>query len=616
MVSDQQLEAKALSLWKPPPRLTLSEWAERYAYLSAESSAESGRWRTLAYQKGIMDAFTDPRVETVVWMKSARVGATKIFNHLCAYHAHQDPCPVMVVQPTVEDAEGYSKDEIGPMIRDTPVLRGVFSEQKAKDGANTILMKSFSGGSLSMVGANSARGFRRVSRRVVLFDEVDGYPATTSEGDQIKLGIKRSEYYWNRKIGIASTPTTKDFSRVERWFLQGDQRRFYVPCPECDHWQYLRWQQMRWEKDRPETVAYECENCQARIPHSRKRWMVDRGEWRPTAVAQRPGLVSFHLWAGYSYSPNASWEQLVREFLEVKGDPDQLRTFVNVTLGETFELDYANKLSAEGLMKRREDYEPGVCPDGVLCLVAGIDTQDQWLDVNVWGYGRGEEAWLIWTQQLRGDPAMPEVWAQLDQVLQTEWSCANGKSLKIAQMAVDSGGHYTHQVYMYARDRKAQGVIAVKGSSRRDQPIINRGAKVDISYKGRTVKNSGMVYQVGTDTVKTTIYGRLRHNEPGPGYLHFGLAADENFFAELTAERQQIKTVRGFQVKEWVKKSGDRSEKLDGCVYAYAALQLMLRRYDRRTVWDQLEARLSGEVKQLKSRKAASSQASSFISNW
>jgi terminase, large subunit len=616
MASDQQLQAKALSLWKPPPRLTLSEWADRYAYLSAESSAEAGRWRTLAYQKGIMDAFTDPTVEMVVWMKSARVGATKIFNHLCAYHMHQDPCPLMVCQPTVEDAEGYSKDEIAPMIRDTPVLRELVSEPKAKDGSNTILMKQFPGGTLSMVGANSARGFRRVSRRVVLFDEVDGYPATTSEGDQIKLGIKRSEYYWNRKIGIASTPTTKDFSRVERWFLQGDQRRFYVPCPECDHWQYLRWQQMKWEKDRPDTAAYECENCKARIPHTQKRWMVDRGEWRPTAVAQRPGLVSFHLWAGYSYSPNATWEQLVREFLEVKGDPDQLRTFVNVTLGETFELDYASKLSAEGLMKRREDYEPGVCPDGVLCLVAGIDTQDQWLDVNVWGYGRGEEAWLIWSQELRGDPALPEVWEQLDHVLATEWSCANGKTLKIAQMAVDSGGHYSHQVYLYARERKAQGVIAVKGSSRRDQPIINRGAKVDINYRGKTMKNSGMVYQIGTDTAKTTIYGRLRHNQPGPGYFHFGLAADEEFFNQLTAEKQQVKTVRGFQVKEWVKKSSDRSEKLDGCVYAYAALQLMLRRYDRKTVWDQLEARLLGTKPELKSRKVASHQASSFISNW
>jgi phage terminase large subunit GpA-like protein len=616
MASDQQLQAKALSLWKPPPRLTLSEWADRYAYLSAESSAEAGRWRTLAYQKGIMDAFTDPTVEMVVWMKSARVGATKIFNHLCAYHMHQDPCPLMVCQPTVEDAEGYSKDEIAPMIRDTPVLRELVSEPKAKDGSNTILMKQFPGGTLSMVGANSARGFRRVSRRVVLFDEVDGYPATTSEGDQIKLGIKRSEYYWNRKIGIASTPTTKDFSRVERWFLQGDQRRFYVPCPECDHWQYLRWQQMKWEKDRPDTAAYECENCKARIPHTQKRWMVDRGEWRPTAVAQRPGLVSFHLWAGYSYSPNATWEQLVREFLEVKGDPDQLRTFVNVTLGETFELDYASKLSAEGLMKRREDYEPGVCPDGVLCLVAGIDTQDQWLDVNVWGYGRGEEAWLIWSQELRGDPALPEVWEQLDHVLATEWSCANGKTLKIAQMAVDSGGHYSHQVYLYARERKAQGVIAVKGSSRRDQPIINRGAKVDINYRGKTMKNSGMVYQIGTDTAKTTIYGRLRHNQPGPGYFHFGLAADEEFFNQLTAEKQQVKTVRGFQVKDWVNKSSDRSEKLDGCVYAYAALQLMLRRYDRKTVWDQLEARLLGTKPELKSRKVASHQASSFISNW
>ena len=616
MTSDQQLQAKALSLWKPPPRLTLSEWADRYAFLSAESSAEAGRWRTLAYQRGIMDAFTDPRVEMVVWMKSARVGATKIFNHLCAYHMHQDPCPLMVCQPTVEDAEGYSKDEIAPMIRDTPVLRELVSEPKAKDGSNTILMKQFPGGTLSMVGANSARGFRRVSRRVVLFDEVDGYPATTSEGDQIKLGIKRSEYYWNRKIGIASTPTTKDFSRVERWFLQGDQRRFYVPCPECDHWQYLRWPQMKWEKDRPETVMYECENCKALIPHSQKRWMVDRGEWRPTAVAQRPGLVSFHLWAGYSYSPNATWEQLVREFLEVKGDPDQLRTFVNVTLGETFELDYASKLSAEGLMKRREDYEPGVCPEGVLCLVAGVDTQDTWLDVNVWGYGRGEEAWLIWSQELRGDPALPEVWEQLDHVLAAEWSCANGKTLKIAQMAVDSGGHYSHQVYLYARERKAQGVVAVKGSSRRDQQIINRGAKVDINYRGKLMKASGMVYQVGTDTAKTTIYGRLRHSQPGPGYFHFGLAADEEFFNQLTAEKQQVKTVRGFQVKEWIKKSSDRSEKLDGCVYAYAALQLMLRRYDRKTVWDQLEAKLSASGPQVKSRKTAPKQASSYISNW
>lgn len=620
MVSDAVLQQRAMRLWKPPPKLSLSEWADRHAVLSAESAAEAGRWTTLAYQKGIMDAFTDPTVEMVVWMKSARVGATKIFNHLIGYHMHQDPCPLMVVQPTVEDAEGYSKDEIAPMIRDTPVLRELVSEPKAKDGSNTILLKQFSGGALQMVGANSARGFRRVSRRVVLFDEVDGYPASTPEGDQIKLGIKRSEYYWNRKIGIASTPTTKEFSRVERWFNMSDQRRYYVPCPECGHQQYLRWQQMKWEKDRPETAAYECESCAALIPHRMKRWMVDRGEWRATAPAKQPGLVGFHLWAGYSYSPNASWEQLVREFLEVKSDPDQLRTFINTALGEPFELDYSNKLSADGLMARRDQYQPSTCPKGVLVLTAGVDTQDDRLEVSVWGWGAGEEAWLIWHQVIHGDPALPEVWGQLDQVLAAEWDAEEGQPMKIRQMAVDSGGHHAHSVYLYARERRPQGVVATKGSSSKDQQVVNKGRPVDINWRGQVIKRGGQVFSVGTDTAKTTLYGRLRHNEPGPGYLHFHEAADEEYFAQLTSEKQQVKSVRGFMVKEWVKASGARNETLDCLVYAFAALQLLLRKYDRKTAWEQMAKQREGVAKQqqatVKTRQAPAMRGPGFVSGW
>jgi terminase, large subunit len=619
MTTDAALKQQAMALWAPPPKLTLSEWADSHAVLSAESAAEAGRWKTLAYQKGVMDAFTDPTVEMVVWMKSARVGATKIFNHLVGYHMHQDPCPIMVVQPTVEDAEGYSKDEIAPMVRDTPALRALVSEPKAKDGTNTILLKQFPGGTLQMVGANSARGFRRVSRRVVLFDEVDGYPASTPEGDQIKLGIKRSEYYWNRKIGIASTPTTKEFSRVERWFNMSDQRRYYVPCPECGHQQYLRWQQMKWEKDRPETAAYECESCAALIPHRMKRWMVDRGEWRATAQSKQPGLVGFHLWAGYSYSPNATWEQLVREFLDVKSDPDQLRTFINTTLGEPFEIDYSNKLSAEGLMARLDNYNQGICPNGVVLLTAGVDTQDNRLEVSVWGWGAGEEAWLVWHQELMGDPALPDVWEQLDQVLASEWSAEDGLPLKIRQMAVDSGGHHAHSVYLYARERRAQGVIATKGSSSRNQPVINKGRSVDINWKGQTLKKGGQVFSIGTDTTKTTLYGRLRHNDPGPGFLHFNADCDENYFQQLTAEKQQVRSVRGFQVKEWVKASGTRNEALDCLVYAYAALQLHLRRYDRKTVWEQLarQRQSKPERAKLKSKqRTAKAATSSFVHSW
>ena len=279
-----KLEKTAYLAFKPPKKLSLSQWADNYAYLSAESSAEGGRWRTLPYQKGIMDAITDPNVEQVTVMKSARVGYSKILNHIIAYHIHQDPCPIMVVQPTIEDASGYSKEEVAPFLRDTPCLKGLVSDPKSKDGENTLLQKKFPGGTLSLVGANSARGFRRVSRRIVLFYEVDGYPASAgTEGDQIKLGIRRTEYYWNRKIVAGSTPTIKDFSRIERLFNHTNQMRYYIPCPECGHMKYLKWSNMKWRDNDPDTVAYACEDCGCLIPHSKKRWMVERGEWRATA---------------------------------------------------------------------------------------------------------------------------------------------------------------------------------------------------------------------------------------------------------------------------------------------------------------------------------------------
>ena len=204
-----------------------------------------------------MDAVTDPNIEQISVMKSARVGYSKILNHIIAYHIHNDPCPIMIVQPTIEDATGYSKEEIAPMLRDTKCLQGLVSDAKAKDGQNTLLQKLFPGGNLTLVGANSPRGFRRVSRRIVLFDETDGYPASAgTEGDQIKLGIKRTEFFANRKIVAGSTPTVKDFSRIEKLFNQTDQRRYYVPCVKCNHMQYLRWANFECFENDPSTTIY------------------------------------------------------------------------------------------------------------------------------------------------------------------------------------------------------------------------------------------------------------------------------------------------------------------------------------------------------------------------
>src|SRR6185369_15635091 len=385
------VEAAMMALMPPSP-LTVAQWAEEFAYLSPETSAKHGKFHAFAYQKGIMDAVSDPSVEMVTVMKSARIGYTKILDNIAGFYIHQEPCPVLVVQPRVEDAEDYSRTEIAPMLRDTPALAEIAGDLKAKDSNQRVLKRLFrNGASISFVGANSPGGFRRITARIVAFDEVDGYPPQGAglEGDQIMLGIKRSESFWNRKIILGSTPTIKGISRIEKAWNESDQRRYLVPCPHCGEKQALVWGGITWEAGKPETAHYVCQLNGCIIDEADKPQMVARGEWQ----AEKPfkGHAGFHIWAGYSLFPNAAWRFLVEEFLRVKDDPSQLKTFVNLVLGETWE-DDAEKVDGHALMERVEDWGDKA-PDKVLVINCGVDVQDDRLEVERVGWGPDEESW-------------------------------------------------------------------------------------------------------------------------------------------------------------------------------------------------------------------------------
>lgn len=534
-----------------------------------------------------MDAITDTRYEMIVCMKSARVGWTKILNHTVAYHITNDPCSMLVVQPSIEDAMGYSKEEIQPMLAETPCLQGLVSDAKAKDGSNTILHKVFAGGVLSMIGANSPRGFRRISRRLVLFDEVDAMPASAGvEGDPIKLGIKRTEYFWNRKILAGSTPTIQDFSRIERMFQETDQRRYFVPCPHCGHEQYLRWPQFKWRDNDPQTVYYECEKNKCAISHSEKRAMVEKGSFKPTAQGNSK-YVGFHIWAAYSFSPNASWPQLVEEFLESKKDPETLKTFINTVLGEVWVEDYKSKVDSNEIMERAEFYKEWVVPESAVLLTAGVDVQDDRLEISIYGWAEGEEAWLVTHQVIYGDPSRRELWNQLDEMLLKPIKHESGALLYLASVAIDSGGHFTSEVYQYTRERKARHIFAVKGQSQKGKPPIGKAVKVDINYKNVVMKSGAEVYPMGSDTIKDTVYRRFRIRESGEGMIHYYLGLPPHFFEQLTSEKPTSRVVKGFPVREWTKKPHARNEAWDCLVMAYAALHYLYMRKNRKTIFSQ-----------------------------
>lgn len=571
---------------RPPPRLDLSAWAEEHFYLSPESSADPGRWHTYAYQRGIMDAITDPRVTQVSWLKSARVGATSIMNAAIGYHIHQDPTPLMIVQPTIDDAEAWSRDQLTPMLNECPALRGLVARPKSRDSDNSLRRKKFPGGSLRVFGANSPTGFRARTIRVLVLDEVDAYPPSAgSEGDPIKLGIRRTETYWNRKIIAASTPLVAGESKIEALYRAGDMRRYYVPCPHCGHRDVLTFQQdddggghwMTWPEGNPEAAYFVCSSCGQGIDHSHKRAMVNAGEWR--ASAPFTGHASFFLWSAYSFSPNATWGQIATEYVTAeKEGPEQLKTFWNTMLGRTW-TPRGDAPEWRRLWDRREKYGAGTIPEGVQFLTAGVDVQGDRLVYEVVGWGKNKESWSIEIGNIAGPTSSEDsrVWRQLDELLAKSWRAADGTLHAIRLLAIDTG-YNTQIVYAWVRRHSPGPVMAVKGDGGDGKPILGSYSEEDVNIGGRKIPGGVQLWRVGVNAAKEELYGWLRleapteAGQPYPsGYCHFPEHGD-HFFKELTAEQLvEVRKRSGHIARAWQKLPGRANEHLDIRVYNRAA---------------------------------------------
>lgn len=609
----ETLLAEIREAWRPPPKLTLSQWADRYAVLSKESSAEAGRWRTIPYQRGMLDAMTDRHYERVTVMKSARVGYTKCLNHLTGYHVHYDPCPIMHVQPTVGDAERYSRSELAPMIRDTPVLTPLFPEPGRRESGNTILRKQFPGGEIILVGAESARGFRGATIRVLQMDEIDGYAKTGAgdEGDQIRLAIMRTDTFWNRKLIFGSTPTLEATSRIKRMFELGDQRRYFVPCPECKKPQVLEWENLRWPKNEPDKAAFMCVHCGVLIEYRWQRWMVEEADrlqregepgygWVPTNPNPEPRHASFHIWAAYSYSPNATWAQLAREWLACHKNNLERVAFVNTVLGLPFKGD-GDAPEWQRLYERRLPYKIGTVPEGGVLLVAGVDVQQGRLEVEIVAYGPRLQSWSVDYRVLAGDTSQLDgpdsPYRKLDDLLnETFPHAAGGPGLQIRRLAIDSG-YQTNTVYQWVRRHPLTRVMAVDG---RDsyQMIVGAPKSVEVTVQGKRKGRSVRLWPVGTSLVKTELYGWLKQvkteassgDDIPYGYCNFPEYPEE-YFKGLTAEEIVPRLVRGFRRYQW-EKVYPRNEPLDCRVYARAAAFLEgADRWDS-DQWRRLEAEL------------------------
>jgi phage terminase large subunit GpA-like protein len=531
-----------------------------------------------------MDAVSDPLIEEVVVTKSAQVGWTEIIGNIVGYFVDQDPSAILVLQPTLDMAEAWSKDRLAPMVRDTPCLTAKIADARSRDSGNTVLHKKFAGGQLTMAGANSAASLASRPIRVVLADEIDRYPASAgTEGDPLTLAYKRTNNFWNRRKLAGSTPTIAGVSRIEAKFEESDQRRFYVPCPHCGHHQVLRWDQVRWEKSksgqhRPETAAYVCEECGVLWSDAERWGAVRLGEWRATKPFT--GIAGFHIWE--AYSPWVKLAETVKAFLEAKKHPETLKVWTNTALGET----WTEKGEAPDWQRLYDRREPAISldapPEWVGVLTGSVDVQRGGggrLELDVWGWGKGLRRVLVAHVDVVGDPADKATWTELDREIAREWTSVDGRCLKLSRIAVDSGdGENTMHVYAWAR-RHPGLVMAIKGRHATGVGTPVAGPTwVDIKGKGgRTIRKGCRLWIVGTSMLKMELYGFLQLDKPvdgediPPGFVHLPGDAGDEWIKQLVAEQLAKKRTRTGGVKlEW-QKLRDRNEALDNAVYARAA---------------------------------------------
>ena len=571
---------------KPPPIYTVSEWADKKRILPSKAASEPGPWRTDRNppMRDVMDALSlNNGINRVALMKATQIGGTEVGNNWIGCTIDHYPVPMLMVLPTVELAKRSSKQRIRPMIEDTPALSAKISDNKSRDGGNTILSKEFPGGTLIMTGANSAVGLRSMPVCNLFLDEVDAYDADVDgEGDPVEIAEKRTDTFnRKKKIFYCSTPTTEARSKIGPLYEKSDQRKCFVPCPKCHEYQILQWAYVKWKgKGKLLDVWYECAHCKVRIDEHNKTWMLEHCEWRATAESEEIGLVGFHLNALYSPVGWFSWKSAVIQFFTAKKaadrkDFEKLKTFTNTVLAEVWDENQGDHVDNEILFKRREDYGDGVrVPHDGFILTCGVDVQEDRLEYETVAWGLDEESWGVDVGIFEGDPTQKDVWDELRKyIFETKFRHESGHDLRILSTCVDSG-YLTKMVYAFVKPLEASRVYATKGVGGEGRPIMTAPSR---KIKG-TDANARKVnlYSVGVDEAKLILHRRLRYTEPGNGYCHFPINAKygEEYFAQLAAEKRVKKHKRGFTIVEW-QKVRPRNEALDIRVLNHAALLIL-----------------------------------------
>jgi phage terminase large subunit GpA-like protein len=581
-------EREAKEYIRPPREMKPTTFSEQNIVIPVGNAVPGPiRFEAAAYQRGMIDVITEPGINRVTYMLGAQLGKTTLMQCISAYFTAHDPRSQIWLMPSEGDMLTFRATKLEPMFEANPNIAEKMAKPRDRNGKNNSRMISFIGGFMMFSWSGSAKTLRGRSAPVTIADEIDGMENAGSEekneGDPVQLLMQRAASFSSSGQNIhieSSTPTVKGFSRVESAHDAGDCRKFFIPCQHCGHEQVMKWDNVVWNgrqdsvdadtafKDHDvDSAGYICDSCGVIWSDGDRVASVRSGKW----IATRPTKThaSFHL--SELYSPFRKLRDIVQSYLD-KITVNSYNTFVNVSLAETHE-ETGEKIDPAGLVSRAEVFEADA-PMGVLYITAGVDMQPDRLECEFVGWGIGEESWSLGYHVLHGDPVAGDVWEELTDLLETEFTHESGMLMRASAVCVDTGGTggSTQAAYEYLRGKTGRNLFGIKGVGGWGRAIVEKSQRKESGKNARRVD----LFLVGVDEAKLIVMRRFAVKEPGPGYCHIpdGRHDIEKWAEQATAEKMRVRYTEGQPRRVWWKPDKARNEALDCRVYATAALKI------------------------------------------
>lgn len=552
---------RAVQKIRPPKKFKPSDWCEQN--LTFPDGPMGGqRLALFEFQKEPLDIITNPRVRKVVLQSSAQLLKTTVMLNAAMYFMSNDNSNMAFASSTGKEVKLMKTGKFDNVISRSNILSGIVTDKNNKNFANnqdqTQMLDGFF---LYWLNLNAASTLRGKTIKRLFLDEVSNVEADGEEGNPLRLAEQRASTFTDGLVMVASTPKLKD-DLICNEYLLSDQRRYFVPCPHCDHEHTLEWENVRFKwrqinggrRAMPDqdTATLHCPKCDGEISEAQRIRMVKQGRW----IASNPDVKDI---AGFQisrlYSPITTIRKLVAEFAQAHFEFD-LMSFYNNALGLPWDDEMNSDIDLVVLENLRDNtFDINNIPDEVLAVTHGIDQQLDRLEVTTIGFSEKKVYVMDHRSFYAPDCTKPgaKAYTELDQFINAPLRTVSGRPVKVLGSFIDSSnGNATATIYRYASTRR--NVYAIKGSS---------SASGDLFKASRVGGHELLMLNVneGKNTIRRLLNGAVSEEwEEMPTHLHFTNSLPDDYFEQLTSEELKRKGDNLY----WVLKKGyKRNETLD-----------------------------------------------------